>query len=1054
MDAPRDRSTSPRCRARVLYAVAAVVAFVAGGMPLLAQDAGTPVQPSVGGGDVRGGVGVGELADITGRDFAGVRLPVEPVTGPILFRASKASVWTEPSAPTPVQRLFLEGDVRVVLGVHQFDAARAVVWLQKLGAGEYQVFVYFDRVGTANADATISVAGDRLRVQGVLKVDRPIKLTTDLRREGRPADPLLREAEAALTVYLTELVFGTSVPEPSSILPGVGPGVVRAKPRFGPGLNRPFEPGAVAVGSEELAGLSRDLPPSPVREPIFAKTGLISFSPGRVTVVTGADENAVMFTDGVVVQYWDRKTGRTLQITAERAVAFLASGPLAGLAQLDADAVHGVYLEGDVIATDGKYTLRGPRMYYDVQQNRAVVIDAVFWTYDERHQLPLYVRAETIRQESADDFSAANAKLTNSAFFVPHLSIGASSVTISRKEGRGGRTRHVVDARHITLRSESMPFFYWPGYKGDPSEIPLRDLAFESSSGSGAAIKTSWDAFGLLRLKKPYWLGANILIDEFFERGPAVGTSLWWDDTKLAGRLDAYLLPYDTGTDLLTSGARIDHDGETRGMLTAEHRWALTDQWTLFGEVSYISDETFVDTFFERQAESRREFTNAVRLRRLDGNTTLDLTAKAAVNDFTPNEYLLQSRGYMVDKLPEVEYHRIADDLLPGAAPGLISYTSEYRAGMVAMRFVEPTAAELGLDTTTRSRKALGIEPGQSIADTLRARGLTEDGVLRFDTRHELSTQLALGPVNIVPFAVGRVTVYDDSFEGYSSGASDQYRLFGSLGVRATTTIQKVDESVESRLLDLHRIRHIIQPGVTLWTSGASIDQADLPVYDESVESLADGSVIRLSLDQTWQTKRGGPGRWRSVDVLTLSTELVLSSEDADPESPIGRFFDDRPELSNLGDFGTIDAAWQITDAFGVGVNTIYDFDASQPARTIVGTSIRHTPNFRTYADLRFINALDSTYLSAGAFYQVTPKYDIDLLGTYDDKASDLQTVRALVTRRFPNVILGVGFTHNNIKDETSFGIIIKPIGLGAKGVQLRGVGAGSERSRSSRFGG
>src|SRR5690606_26447959 len=162
--------------------------------------------------------------------------------------------------------------------------------------------------------------------------------------------------------------------------------------------------------------------------------------------------------------------------------------------------------------------------------------------------------------------------------------------------------------------------------------------------------------------------------------------------------------------------------------------------------------------------------------------------------------------------------------------------------------------------------------------------------------REEISSQLASGPVNITPFAVGRLTAYDDEFDQFSPSEDDSTRVFGALGLRLATGMQRVDNNVDSRLLDLHRMRHLVEPSVTLWTAHTNVDQQDLPVYDEQVESLADGSAIRFGLDQTFQTQRGGPGRRRTVDWLSVDGELVVSDDDAEQESPIGRWIEGRPE--------------------------------------------------------------------------------------------------------------------------------------------------------------
>ena len=43
----------------------------------------------------------------------------------------------------------------------------------------------------------------------------------------------------------------------------------------------------------------------------------------NATLASDESENALVITGGVVVEYWDRSSGRTLQISAQRGVAFL-----------------------------------------------------------------------------------------------------------------------------------------------------------------------------------------------------------------------------------------------------------------------------------------------------------------------------------------------------------------------------------------------------------------------------------------------------------------------------------------------------------------------------------------------------------------------------------------------------------------------------------------------------------------------------------------------------------------------------------------------------------
>lgn len=997
---------------------------------------------------------------ITGRDFAGLKWPLNPAGGPLSFAAQKVWAWTEEpdAAGLVTQRLLLDGEVEVDLGLYHFSAKRAAVWLsprKDLGENAYQVFALFDRAGSATDDAVISFTAERLPVRGVITADGPVRIVRPALFKGeRPSDPLVLEGERALAGALRAMVAPSAADTPD--LP-TRPGGVETLPLDESDAGSPARNVALAPTptEAELRDALRNLPPATgVAQPIFAKNGVISVSSSDVTLVSGAERNSVIVSGGVVVQYSDLAKGNSLQLTAQRAVIFLPPGPLKNLGRLDASEVLGVYLEGDMVATDGKYTLRAPKAYYDVQTGKAVVIDSVFWTYDQQRRLPLYVRAETIRQESQQQFVADRATLTNTAFFDPMFSIGAGSITITQQKRApgepGGATQTLVDARNITLRAGPVPFFYFPRFAGDPEQIPLRDLRVENSSGSGSAIKTVWDIPGILGVNRPAGFGAELLVDVYFQRGPALGTQLEWNDPDATGSLLAYTIISDDGKDLLKPGTKIERDAETRGIIAADHIQNIDESWKMYLEASYISDESFVDAFMEPLAENRREFANRAYLRRAEDNSILAFDAKGTFNDFIANEYLLQSQGYSVEKMPEGSYVRLADDLGDGA----LSYFSEYRAGQIAMNFDDPLAKDRGFTNNFLAQRAFGINADQSISERLRAAGLEEGSVTRLDTRHEFIAPLLLGDWNLTPSMAGRVTHYDDAFDQYSPGDDDHTRVWGSAGAQLSTTLQHVDNSVDSRALDLHRMRHLVSPSLGVWTSGTNVDNVDLPVYDDTIEGLAEGSIATLGLDQVWQTQRGGPARWHSVDVFKLRTDLTITSDDANIESPIARTIFYRPELSNVGDSFTAEGEWMVTDSFSLVASEIYSLDTNQPARTSGGFTIQHWPGFGSYMEYRGVNALDSKFLDLGTQYELTSKYALGADAVLDLTNGGLQTISFEVRRRFPSAIFGVGVSFNDTTDETSFGFIFQPVGVRGPGARLSGVGASDPRARSNRMGG
>ncbi len=994
-------------------------------------------------------------AEVTGRDFAGVRFPMAASPGRLEFRAASAWSWRETSpiaGEADVMRLVLEGDVRVALGTHEFHAARAAVWMQRVGQdgdrAVYQVFAYFDRVGTPTAPSGLTITADRLPVRANIAVTGSMRLLADRLLNERPTGEFVRESERALASMLRAV---TSREQPAFI-EGPAPTAVAGATR--PGVDRPFAPPSAIDPESDLGRVIGSLSADSPDPPIFASEGMVSIA-GDIVIVSGEAENAVLLPSGIVAQYWDRARGRTLQLSAERGVVFLPPGPLKNLASLSARDVRGIYLEGDVRADDGQYSLRSPRVYYDLQQNKALLLDAVFSTFDARRGSVLYLRAASLRQESQNEFGVVGAMLSNTAFFVPHLSIGATSVTLTRRERDEGPRETVVDARNITLRAGPLPFFYWPIFVGDPTDIPLRDVSVTSSNNTGTGIQTTWNLFGLAGIDAPEEVTADVLLDYFFDRGAGIGGEVSWQRPTMRGSMFAYTLPSDSGTDVFTTGAKVDRDNDFRGLVTAQHQHAVDENWTVFAQGWHASDPAFIDAIFTDMATRQRELENSIYLRRLEDNSSLTVLAKGAIDDFTPSQYVLQSHGYTVRKLPEATYGRIADDVLGEAAPGLLTHTSEYSVSRMALEFDDIPARERGLTTNRLARDVLGLNnPNESLADRLRNEGLSEDDVYRFDTRHELTMPLAAGPINITPFAVGRFTAYDTSFESYDAGADEQTRLWGAAGARLHTSIERIDNSVESEFFDLHRLRHVIEPRVTAWHAATSIDQVSLPVYDFDVEGIAEGSALAFGVEQRFQTQRGGPGRWRSVDVLTLSADVIVSSDEGERQSGIPRYIDYRPEHSILGDFAQFEAAWQVSDAVAIAGSATYDFDVNQPVKSSVGMLIRHSAEFSTYAEMRHIDSEDSTFYLVAAILELTPKYSTTLSAAFDGDDAQLERAGVEIRRLFPNAILGVALNYNNLLDETSFGFSFTPVGLGGRGARLRGLGSTQESARSTQVGG
>jgi len=945
---------------------------------------------------------------ITGDRLSGIVLPVEPLTGDIELQATRGWAWTVDDT----KRLLLTGDVMIRIAGHQFSDDGAAVWINRLPSAEgviNQIAVYFDHVKNPTHRAGLGVAGDRLLITGSTHGEVTLQVTVLDR--GRPRDRgLLTPGEQRLAMHLRRLLG-----EPQRL--ARRPQAERPAP---PQEFAPIPGGAVRPKDYELP-TEIELPPIDEKRPWLRKPGsIVTFSADRIEVVPGEEENTITAIGSMVVEYFAYRRSEELSqltLSADRAVIFTEPGTLEEMAawELDAALIHGIYLEGNVVASanDGEYMVRAPRVYYDFTTGKAIMLDAVLRTYTRDGRLPIYARAAEMRQVAANQWQARRVRVSTSEFYTGHLALGAERMTVTRRPvGEGDEQEHEthLQARGISLRADDLPFFYWPSFSGTVRNIPLKSVEIGTRDNDGLRIETTWDLYSLLGGRRPDGVEADLKLDLFTERGAAAGLTFDYDVAAGYGELELYG-QYDDGTDRTSEGVEVEHHDEFRGLALWEHQWKFSRYWSAQAQLAYISDESYISAWREDDFRERREYETSVYLKNQKDRAALTLLTKYELNDFISNDWLLAGAQYKVDKLPELTYRRYGDSLFSDRW----TYSGETRLSRMRLVFDRSTPRQLGV----RGR-AFGIGDDDQISDMLRAEGLETRYVSRFDTRHEFSVPTSWRFIDVTPFFVGRFTAYDDDFDSYSSD-SDSYRMFGAAGMRINTQFQHVDNSVENRLLDLHRLRHIVEPSATLWYGYADVGQDDLPIYDLEVESLATGAAVRLGVRNTWQTQRGGPGRWRSVDVLTVDTDLVFNSNDAEMESPTPQFFDYRPEYSQMGDHAHTALLWLLSDSLSFSGEGTYDLDESAIARGSIGAQLRHSPLLSTYAEYRYIDVSDNELLDVGWNYRLTPKYRILLSPQWDLREDEFRAVRLRVIRIFPDFELTLQVRHDEIKNDTTF---------------------------------
>lgn len=951
-------------------------------------------------------------------------LPQSP-SEKLLIAAKSASTWMAANEPG-VSVVTLDGGVRIELDRSTLESRQAVIWLSRGPDGSpTRQHAQIALLGNATLkQGSVLRSGDRLLVTA--EIDGAVRITADQRTPRDLSDTPLYQQGDALRKQAQAGIDADAPPTPADAI-GAFPTTAASMPTSRPAPLRPID-----ATPTEAAPLPPITPTGPKR---FLE---LQGSPQTINI---SDGTVAAVLNGPLTFVETRPTGEILELKAQRGVFFTPFKSLRELQKIDAvkgiqDYVTAAYLEGDVrvVLTPAtgvvfEQRLQANRVYYEFGTDRAILTDAVVHMLEPTQQIPIIVRAKTIRQLSQGEYRAQGVQLSTSAFALPSYALAADKIYVRRlgaDEADGG-SGMAFNAEGATFDMFGLPFFYFPAIGGTMTDrgSALRNISFGNSTALGVRAETEWGLFETLGKPHPRDLDITYEANYYSDRGPAFGlngdyqggflTSVDKERWSFKGDFKSFLV-YDEGFDQFgRATTRLSDEGEIRGRAIWQHQHFLPNDFQIQLRAGYVSDPTFLEQWFERDFDEKPPHDVSAYVKKQTQNEAYTLFANVQPRDFVTSSDFLQEQ-FEVEHLPEVGYRRYGDSLLNDQ----LTFHSENTLGGLRFHNSDATLADQGF--------VPGLSPGlPSVGFT----GTPGDVVVRSDLRQEISYPLQLGRFKFVPFAVGRYTAYSDSPEG-----ATEHRLLGGIGARLGTSFWRVDDAVQSRLFDINRIRHVVEPQVSVFTSASTIDRGEVYQYEEDVDSINDLSAVQLALRQRWQTKRGGPGRWRNVDFLTLNVEANFFSNKPDstalaPENFRGLYFGSEPEASLPRDSVNADATWRISDQTVLLADVQYNLDKSELATAGVGLIARRDERLTYFLGNRYIEELGSNITTAAAWYQISPKYTIAVSQSFDfglgqNVASSIQFVRY-----FDRFIAAIKIYHNSSTDQSGFGFNIFPTGVG-----------------------
>jgi hypothetical protein len=760
--------------------------------------------------------------------------------------------------------------------------------------------------------------------------------------------------------------------------------------------------------------------------------------PGQFHQGQAPDGTAAFELTGGVVVTQTRDNGDFLELLADKAVLFTNMKASEAKSATDtADlgkSITAAYLEGDVrinvTPASGKRAeqrLTADRAYYDFPTDRAILTDVVLHTVDPTTQMPIIVRAQTIRQLSQQEFTAQHAELTSSNFLIPSFAVRASYVYVRQDQTSPTQVDYDFVGYNDQLIFMGAPAFYLPYISGtlnnDP--FPLREMSLGNNSRLGGfGVQTDWGLFESLGLTKPKDLDVSYRLDDFATRGFGGGLDGNYkggfvtdegDPWNFQGDFKSYLIS-DHGIDTL-GGNRfpVDPPTELRGRLLWEHQHLFPDDWQVQVRAGWTSDPTFLEEYYQQEFDDGLPLDAEFYVKRQEDTEALAFVAETDTTNFITNDDRQQEQ-FDVARLPELQYHRIGDSV----GDDQMTFFSENSASRLLFDTSHYSLAQQGYGY-------MGLTPGLP-SDGFT--GTTNGAVYRGDTRQELDWPLTLGQFKVVPYGFGRVTAYSNSPED-----QPQTRLFTGAGLRMTTSFWQVDNSINSDLFDIHRVRYVMEPEVNLFTSASTLSNSQLYIYDPDVDSINPISAAQFALHQHWDTMRGGPGRYQSVDFLDINIAANLYANQPpinllNPTNFRGLFFAAEPEASVPRQGINGDATWRMSDTTSFISDVEWNLDQHELAIAQAGVAVQRGDRLSYYIGDDYVQDLDSQILEFVANYQLTSKYSISFGQNFNfGDARDVST-SLTVTRRFDTLALQVAVWHDAINHVNGFNLNIIPNGL------------------------
>jgi len=665
-----------------------------------------------------------------------------------------------------------------------------------------------------------------------------------------------------------------------------------------------------------------------------------------------------------------------------------------------------VLLVGNIRVYSPEQVLTGQRALFNLEskQMRALELSG--------SQYPMYFRAFNFRSVSPKEFRIRDASMTTHDSSKPDFHIRPRSM------------RFYPDDRVIlsnsTLYVGQTPIFWFPYLFAN-----INNTGFEFLPG----YDSRWGAYLLLGYSFPITpgIGGKVRLEERTEFGPSIGVDLnmkYGPENRNYGQLRTdYVFETADVTTVEAPGEPAETNTKSRYRVSFQQRLFFTDDIYGTADINVLSDVDFLEDFYPNEFALDPQPDNSLSLTKWDEVYTLTLLGRWQVNDFQD----------VTERKPEFVF-----DFKQQPFFGLpVQYDGE--TGVASLK------------------RAFSNNP--SFGET----EYPDYSATRFDTFHQWSLPSKFfGWLNVTPKVGVRGTYYSQSGSFIAPPTGDTaidpisgeitvlnptnesnplnnpsptlenkgavFRPIANYGLTVSTKMSRSFEQVQSRLLGLDGLRHVVEPYINysgvynMGTSPENIYQFDRVVQSTQLlpldfpqftatDSLDTWNITRLGVGQRLQTRRNNA----TYQWFSLNTFMDVNFENPYSDAPVSNVFNVIQFSPVHWSYLAIASQLPVVEEGFTEVNTSLSFMPSRDVKFGIGH--RYIDGNESFSD--------NSQLDFYAYWRINDNWSVSLYEQYEFVSQVMQYQRYFINRDLTSWVASIGAeVRDNLGGDQEYGFL------------------------------